>query len=357
MRFRTMKNTFAIASIVAFLHFLGAASGEALAQVGHDETSLEGHAAQAEVIVRARVARVMRGQKQETHWTEAVTLAVTETLRGPAKKILTFAHSYSFETDVFQAWKEARCEHLYFFVRNAQYREDAGLDELEASYPLSLDRVVRLGPIVPAEKLHGPPGQGLWRLPLFTNDLKVVAEPEAILGATRAAVAEQRGRGKVEMHRIDLPGIVMSRVGTSGDVNCLQVPVDRHLEDLARRIIGSPGDYVKPSDFRPAKDEEARKNTERWLGFSRDLLRAEAVKALVYFKSDENIALIKPLLADPAALGVTRYEGGKPIDLGREYYIRKAAYEVLRSWGVAVAEPVIFEKPDGHESHPDGKPE
>ena len=296
--------------------------------------------------MRAKVARVARGAMKDMRWPEAVTLKVTERLQGPPRGMLTFVHSYAFQSDIFGAWKAAGREHLYVLVRNEQYREGrTALDDLDARYPLSLERVVRLGPVVQAETNYGPSGQGPWHLPLFTLDLKVVGEPEAILKATRAAVAEWRGRGRPEMHRLDVPGVVMNQTGEAGDVNALYLPVDRHLEDLARRIIRAPADYIKTSDFQPPKDEAARKNYEVWLGYSRDLLRAAAVKALGHFKSDENIALLKPLLDDPAFSGITHFEGGQPIDLGREYYIRKATYEVLREWGVAVKEPVIREKP------------
>jgi hypothetical protein len=84
---------------------------------------------------------------------------------------------------------------------------------------------------------------------------------------------------------------------------------------------------------------------EAGLRSDRDWLRLEGVKALKPFKSDANIALLRTLLGDPAVRGLTRYEAGLPVDIGREYHVRKAAYEVLRDWGVAVAKPVTDEPP------------
>jgi hypothetical protein len=316
------------------------------AQVGHTATSIEGLVAESVVVVRAQVTDVVRNPVKGREWREAVTLKVTETLKGPPEGSLKFVHYYSFDSNIFGAWKDAGREHLYFFASNDHDPKHAKPNDFAARYPLTLTRVVRLGPIVPAEKNYGPPGQGLWPLPLFTLDLKVIGEPEALLTATRAAALEGRGREKAEMHRLDVPHVVMSKTGQVGDANALFLPVDQHLEDLARRIIRSPGDYITPADFRPAIDDASRKNNANWLRISRDLLRAEAVKALRHFKSDENIALLKPLLNDPATLKGTQFDGEKQIKLGREYYIRKAAYETLRDWGVPVAEPVLREKPE-----------
>jgi hypothetical protein len=323
---------------------LPATAGMCCAQVGHDETSIEGHVAQSVVVVRAKVANVVRDPVKGTDWWETVTLKVTETIKGPAEESLTFAHQYSFHANIFGAWKDSGREHLYLFVSNGDYWKHAGPGDLGARYPLTLSRVIRLGPVVPEEKNYGKPGQGPWHLPLFTHDLKVIGEPEALLKAARAAAAEWRGRGKPEMHRLDVPHSVMGKTGVVGDANSLFLPVDQHLEALARRIIQSPGDYITPADFLPARDEAGRKSNANWLQTYRDLLRAEAVKALGHFKSDENIALLKPLLNDPASLGSSQSVGGKQIEIGREYYIRKAAYETLRGRGVPVAEPVILEK-------------
>jgi hypothetical protein len=323
------------------------AAGLCRAQMGHSTTSIEGLVAESSIVVRALVADVVREPAGGTRWWETVTLKVTETLKGPPEASLTFAHNYSFASDVFGAWKDAGREHLYFFIPNGDYWKDAGPGDLAARHPLTLLQVVRLGPVVPAEKGYGPPGQGPWRLPLFTKDLKVIGEPEALLKAARASSVEGRGRGKVEIHRLDVPRVVMNKTGRVGDANAVFLPVDRHLEDLARRIIRSPSDYITPADFGPANDEASRAKNAAWVQSSRDHLRAEAAKALRYFKSDENIALLRTLLDDPATIEGIHFDGEKQIDLGREYFVRKAAYETLRDWGVRVAEPILRDKPQG----------
>jgi len=93
----------------------------------------------------------------------------------------------------------------------------------------------------------------------------------------------------------------------------LSVPADQHLEKRAQ-------DYVR-SD-----------NPHR---------RSEGVQALVYFQSDENLALVKPLLNDQ---GLTYSQPADGENAGyRIYGVRHAAYETLKAWGIEVAEPVYRE--------------
>jgi hypothetical protein len=332
---------------------LGAlAAGSSHAQVGYTTTTLEGMVAGSEVVVRATVAEVARGSVKEERCWETVTLKVRETLRGPTADSLTFAHKVYFSDRIFEAWRDAGREHLWFFVRNDEHREQdrAGDKDLSARYPLVLQRVVRLGPTVPAEEGFGPPGQGPWTLPVFSLDLKLLSEPEEILRAARASAAEWRGRGRAKVHPIDLSRVVMEKSGRSGDANRLDVPVDHHLETLARRLIKSPVDFVASSDFLTPKDETDRRHVENWLRSSKDLLRREGIRALRHFRSEENSALLMPLLNDPAFWALNKQENGSlilengaPIEIGREYYIRKEAFATLRKWGVEVVEPVIEE--------------
>jgi hypothetical protein len=74
---------------------------------------------------------------------------------------------------------------------------------------------------------------------------------------------------------------------------------------------------------------------------SRQLARADGVAALRYFKSKQNVALLTPLLNNPA---FTVSHGPGPDETKRVYYIRKAAYETLSKWGVEVPIPVLEEK-------------
>lgn len=71
----------------------------------------------------------------------------------------------------------------------------------------------------------------------------------------------------------------------------------------------------------------------------RDDRRYEAVRALQFFKSEANISLMKSLLDDTTARTVNIANVSR-----RNYYIRQAAYEALKKWGVEVNEPLLNEE-------------
>lgn len=94
----------------------------------------------------------------------------------------------------------------------------------------------------------------------------------------------------------------------------ISVPVDDGLEQWAREAIQS--EHV--------------------------LRRVEGVRALRYFRSEETIALLKPLLKDPgwAILHHAQENEGREV---RRYLVRREAYRVLKAWGVDVGRPVVEE--------------
>jgi hypothetical protein len=72
-------------------------------------------------------------------------------------------------------------------------------------------------------------------------------------------------------------------------------------------------------------------------------MRAEGARALRYFKSDENIASLRKLLADPGC--AYRYPDPKNDNIQeRIYVVRYQAYQTLKAWGVEVEKPVITEE-------------
>lgn len=153
----------------------------------------------------------------------------------------------------------------------------------------------------------------------MSADLKLVRDPDAVVRLARKAVNRLGANIKrVHTFALQVPCDVIA--GTSWENYCrtggfllLTVPVDQELEKRAR-------DYVR--------SENAHRRTE-------------GAHALAYFKSDENLALVRPLLADR---GVT-YE--QPAFRGkageRVYGVRYAAYQTLKAWGIAVERPVYRE--------------
>jgi len=155
-------------------------------------------------------------------------------------------------------------------------------------------------------------------LEVMTAEVKLLRDPEAVIRAARAAVKRLPANVK-RVHTFDLtvPRDVLA--GTRWDVSYqtggylrLSVPADQHLEKRAQ-------DYIRSDD--PQR-------------------RSEGAKALVYSKSDKNIALIKPLLDDSHFSFYSR-DGSTAGE--RSYPVRHAAYETLKEWGVDVKKPVYLE--------------
>jgi hypothetical protein len=281
------------------------------AQMGYTTTTLEGMVAESNVVARARVVRVARGAVKEERCWATVTLKIVETIRGPSGDTMTFTHRVLSSDHIFEAWRDAGREHLWFFVpKDAKHEPGAHADEDPSGrHSLELSRVVRLGPPVPAEEGFGPPGQGPWTLPVFDHDLTLLSEPEAILRAARTAAAEWRDRRPEKIHHINLPLVVMERSGRHGDANRLDVPVGPHLERLARRTIESPGDFVSRSDFRTPTDEPGRKHVETWLGFTKDLLRLEGGQRPESLSVEGEYRIAQAAAGRPCQLGPQQEEG------------------------------------------------
>ena len=71
--------------------------------------------------------------------------------------------------------------------------------------------------------------------------------------------------------------------------------------------------------------------------------REEGVRALRYFKSDGNLARVKPLLNDPGWAYRRHARENDGIEV-RFYGVREEAYRTLKAWGVEVNEPKILEE-------------
>jgi hypothetical protein len=88
-----------------------------------------------------------------------------------------------------------------------------------------------------------------------------------------------------------------------------------------------------------ASPEADQNGMEEW---NRNNRRVAGVKELGHFKSAANLELLKSLLDDP---GFQVWQVYRLVwEPKRHYVVRKAAYEVLRDWGVAVSEPVTEER-------------
>jgi len=151
------------------------------------------------------------------------------------------------------------------------------------------------------------------KLEVFKADLTLLRKPDAVIQAAREA-ARRTPPGVKRIHTFGLKVPRELCAGTqweqyyhtSGHL-VLSVPVDKHLEKRAQ-------DYLRSESY---------------------LKRAEGVRALRHFKSDENIARVRPLLDDP---GRYHAQGVETI-----YVVRREAYETLKSWEIDVKKPVLRE--------------
>src|ERR1043166_8970670 len=167
-------------------------------------------------------------------------------------------------------------------------------------------------------------------------DFTCLDDPKEILSRARKFSKEK----STESHVFEHPPLPFGRFEFLW--TRLVVPVVPSFETIARRLIKSPEEFVK--DVGPNHLDKASR--EKVLEGFRNMARAEGVAALRYFKSKQNIALLTTWLNDPVSMVV---HGPGPDDAKRVYYIRKAAYDVLRQWDVKIAKPLIEEHLDSAE--------
>ncbi len=342
-----MKRAFFHALLCVAVMVVSAAT-PASAQVGCTLFSLEWLAADADVIVRGTISDISRevgpklpGRRQRT-WV-VVTLTVEETLKGEAVKSHTFALDPQFFGRRNEHWLEEGQEQLWFLVWNKSFNFEIDNIEQDVSrrYPLSPHgslSLIRLGGDAVENSFNRLPP------PILTMQLTTLAKPEEIVKAVRATIADDREPEKVKNHSLMLPRELAQRSGRSGDVNHLVAPVDHRLEALAKRLIAAPQEFFPEDELAGQWNrEDQRQLRDAYHESFQNRLRGEGVKALAHFKSDENVALLKPLLDDPAWHLRSIERANQPARDEREYYIRKAAYETLQAWDVDVAKPVLID--------------
>jgi hypothetical protein len=154
---------------------------------------------------------------------------------------------------------------------------------------------------------------------VLTADLKLLRNPEDVIRAAKDALRRMPANMK-RIHTFELfvpPEIIAGTKLQKRVVEFLElvVPVDERLEKRALNDIASK-DYV---------------------------LREQGVRALRYFKSDENIARVRKLLGDPGWGYLEHPQDNHGIEV-RLYGVREEAYRTLKTWGVEVKQPKVEEK-------------
>jgi hypothetical protein len=148
---------------------------------------------------------------------------------------------------------------------------------------------------------------------VYKADLTTLQKPADLLRVAKETLRNSPGVKCIDTFPLTVP-IKGGYYGRGGSTT-VEVPVDESLEKKAGQYLGSK---------------------ERWS-------RTEGAVALKYFKSEENIARLKELLSDaePLTFSLPKSDSGVEV---RIYTVRKAAFETLEYWGIAVKEPVVEEK-------------
>lgn len=306
------------------------------AQMGCTLHSLEDLVANADLIVRGTVTHVdWRSENGQWVWLD-VTFEAAETLKGPETLRPCFALKTLKGDRRWEQFIKSNQEQLWFLVSSDRVveGEPPEVAQIRAQHdfkPTSEVPYIRLGPEVDAAKGFSSPPP-----PLFTMNFEILEGRQQILAATRAAIRAEPAKRSIS-YEIPIPRMLADRVGPSGDANTFVVPSDSRLEKLAHRLIDVP-EVVLARPILPATaTDEQRKLIEAGLKAGADSLRAEGARALRAFRSPENIERLKSLLDHPAT--IRRSETGE-----REFFVRKAAYDILRAWDVEVAEPLLIER-------------
>lgn len=268
--------TFVVIAIV-----IPAASVVHAQPVFESKPSIEGIVLNADTVVLGTFVEFTVGEKFHD-----ATIAVEETLRGRHHKQLRvrlFANRWliGLPTCVTSELADLKGEsHRLLVATDGQPRIVRGLVELSSK-----------------------------ELDVYTADLTALRTPEEVLLAARETIRRTPGVTRVETFLLALPmeGGYFHRGGRIH----ISVPVDEALEKRAQEYVAA---------------------SARWK-------RMDGLRALRYFKSDENVARAKTLLDDPER--VMLEEDGVKVWY---YPLRACASETLTYWGIAVDESVFRKK-------------
>ena len=253
-----------------------------------EHASLEWLVANCDVVVRGVVVDIAADQG---NW-NIVTLDVLETLKGAKAKRVKFAAHKQHKADATLAQaKKSKREQLWILKRQDSGVPGEAPDREKALARLKIDLHAPFlpgrpgAPSLPAIPLAPEKSDSGQAITFLTIDLQHLNTSDEIVKAIRTAIAEPQGREPVRSHSVTLPAEIAARTGFCGHKNVLIVPVDHRLEESARRLVMSPGDFL------------AKKYPDQIR-----LLRLEGVKTLRLFPSERNLAIVRTWLGDPMSL-------------------------------------------------------
>ncbi len=296
--------------------------------MGYSHKSLETRVLASELIIRGKVIGISLSTQDPDRWRD-VSIEILEALKGdsPGKIVLTMG---KWTEPEMKKVMESGVEQLWF-LRKTKIPKPGYPDEYKHSNKRQnlfewLSRPVPMkGPLA---TLSGN------EKAIFSMNFSLLRSGTEVLEAVRLAV--KAGAGD-KSHGFHPPRSLMQLCGTSGDANSLLVPADHRLESIAQELIDSPGTTVARASRHIVLDGGSEKDAEEFnsqMKVWHPFLQKEGVQALANFQSEENIKRLKSLLGHPA----TKSINGSKI---RYYYVREAAYKLLKEWNVDVDKPVL----------------
>ncbi|HSY18533.1 MAG TPA: discoidin domain-containing protein [Candidatus Acidoferrales bacterium] len=302
----------------------------AKAQPGGDtiHTSLEARILQARAVFRGTITNVsdtilhdIPSAPTNVSHNYTFTLTVDEVLKGtPPRQPLTFTVNHVARWLELERSATAHGSFLWFVDGS---EKTIGHDFFAGLNPPSF---VYLGPPLVWQENEG--GFDL-RTEIYDMDLTLLTNPQQILARARAFARKRTSAAT--LHRIYLPEHSTSDHYFSSSY--LVVPVGPGLEKTAKHLLAAPGDFI------------TRTNEPDLIPQWRCDLRTDGVDALQYFKTAQNIELLKSLLADPDCWMIRTYLAQhRELNVtNKTYSVRSKAYDVLHGWGVDVPKPVTSE--------------
>ena len=149
-------------------------------------------------------------------------------------------------------------------------------------------------------------------------DFTLLRDPEDVIRAAEQALLRMpAGVRRIHNFRLQVPRELVAETRwdkyyATGGYLLLSVPVDEQLENRAI-------EYIQSESYRN---------------------REEGIRALPYFRSDENIVRARTLLDDPGWAYLYQAQENNGVQV-RIYGVRQEAYRTLKCWGTDVEKPLI----------------
>ncbi|MFN3151345.1 hypothetical protein [Bremerella sp.] len=265
-------------------------SGQACAQPLVDQAdSIESTVLNAGLVLVAKLIKIGEGKQVDGRDVYNTVIEVEQNLKReifndtPYDKVQA---DITRDLSVLNDWKERSCRLLVLYYDFQPYET----------------KVIELAP---------------GEMEVWKADLTLLREPSAVIDAAKEALRTT----SPAIRRIHTFGLHVPRERIEQTQWAkyhgliLNVPVNAQLE---RQAI----DYLRSANY---------------------LERHQAVRALRYFRSKENIARVKELLNDPGWAYLRHPQQNNGIEV-RRYGVREEAYQTLKYWGVEVAKPMIEEE-------------